>query len=70
MEKEPYTKPNLRLVDADYEIYEPEHSGGDNEPPAEKKYTWDFYFFLLSLGAIAMIGSWLIVDSIIRIIRG
>lgn len=70
METESYVKPDLRLVDADYEIYEPEHGGGSNHPPTDKKPTWDFYFFLFSLGLVAMVGSWLIVDSIIRVFRG
>ena len=70
VDKEPYVKPSLRLVDADYEVYEPQHSGGDSSPPAEKKYPWDFYFFLLTIGLAGMIGSWIIVDSVIKALRG
>ena len=66
LEGENYTKPELRLVDAEYETYEP-HS---KAIPIEKKMTWDFYFFLLAIGAVVMISSWLVVDSLIKVLRG
>jgi len=67
IEKEPYQKPELHLVDADYEIYEPIQ---EKRPQEKPKTTWDFYFFLFSVLSAGMLASWLVVDWCIKAFRG
>ena len=64
IESEPYPRPDLQLIDADYEIYEP-------MPESNKSsMAWDFYFFIFSIIAAGMLTSWLVVEWCVRAVRG
>ena len=69
---EPATKkvPYLRVVEAEIEVLETvEGGGGGGTSNSDKKPSWDFYFFVGTVGVALVLASYLLVDSLIRIAR-
>ena len=63
--------PYLKLVEAEVEVLPTEHGGGSGggNKPTKVKMSWDFYFFMGSLGLLVMVGSYLVVDFLIKALR-
>lgn len=61
---------HLRVVEAEVEILEPAHGGGKGGGLFDKqKPSWDFYFFIGSLGLAFVLGSYLFVGAVVTLLR-
>jgi len=64
---EPYSKPDLKLVDAEYEVLEPAEPAPEKAPSS--KMSWDFYFMLGITLLAGMMGSYLVVNWFLGVLR-
>ena len=65
IEEEPYPKPDLKLVDAEYEVLEVMIE----QTPTPKTAGWDFYFIMFATVFTGMMASYLIIDWVIGVLQ-
>jgi hypothetical protein len=68
LEDEPHTKPDLKLVDADYTRYEVLEVI-EEQTPTPTKAGWDFYFIMFATVLTGMLASYLIIDWVIGVLQ-